>query len=206
MPGKDLNPMVLLVTWSSGSTSGFFCSSMWIFALWRWCTELFSYQQIGLKAVTARMSCVSRRLFCALTMGRWMVYLCTVKYNLTPSTQHLQPVGCFNKQVNQRRLFCSKADAGWLKSRVTTRRKKKKKALEIFFKMRLLFMAFRAVRYPWFLLSSHSLDQIHSYPEQRSGSVQENGRQQAKWWAPWAFKRAQSGKDFKSNFHAKEHQ
>lgn len=121
MPGKDLNPMVLLVTWSSGSTSGFFCSSMWIFALWRWCTELFSYQQIGLKAVTARMSCVSRRLFCALTMGRWMVYLCTVKYNLTPSTQHLQPVGCFNKQVNQRRLFCSKADAGWLKSRVTTR-------------------------------------------------------------------------------------
>ena len=84
--------------------------------------------------------------------------------------------------------------------------KKKKKGLEIFFKMRLLFMAFRAVRYPWFLLSSHSLDQIHSYPEQRSGSLQENGRQRAKWWAPWAFKGAQSGKDFKSNFHAKEHQ
>lgn len=59
--------------------------------------------------------------------------------------------------------------------------KKKKKAFEIFFKMRLLFMAFRAVRYPWFLLFSHSLDQIHSYPEQRSVSVQENGRQQAKW-------------------------
>ena len=121
MLGQDLNPMVLLVTWSSGSASGFFCSSMWIFALRRWCTELFSYQQIRLKAVTARMSCVSRRLFCTLTMGRWMVYLCAVKYSLTPSTQHFQPVGCFNKQVNQRRLFCSQGDAGWLKSRVRTR-------------------------------------------------------------------------------------